>query len=85
MSWFWQKTHRRLQPEKKIVPEPCQPGKAILLAEVREVGGDHRLASDAAEAGAVGEAIDLAFAGTHQAPLRPEQGQRPARPLLERA
>src|SRR5919204_6822522 len=25
MSWFWQKTQRRLQPEKKIVPEPRQP------------------------------------------------------------
>src|SRR5919204_330700 len=25
MSWFWQKTQRRLQPEKKIVPEPRRP------------------------------------------------------------
>src|SRR5215218_7909861 len=25
MSWFWQNTQRRLQPEKKIVPEPFQP------------------------------------------------------------
>ena len=25
MSKFWQNTHRRLQPAKKIVPEPFQP------------------------------------------------------------
>jgi hypothetical protein len=25
MSWFWQNTQRRLQPEKKNVPEPFQP------------------------------------------------------------
>jgi hypothetical protein len=25
MSKFWQNTHRRLQPEKKIVPEPFRP------------------------------------------------------------
>jgi hypothetical protein len=25
MSWFWQNTQRRLQPLKKIVPEPRRP------------------------------------------------------------
>ncbi len=25
MSWFWQKTHLRLQPAKKMVPEPPRP------------------------------------------------------------
>jgi len=30
MSKFWQKTHRRLHPEKKIVPEPLQPAGSLL-------------------------------------------------------
>ena len=32
MSKFWQKTQRRLHWLKKIVPEPAQPRRQILLA-----------------------------------------------------
>jgi hypothetical protein len=41
--------------------------------------------SDATETGMVGEAVDLAFPGADQTPLRPEQGESPTRPLLELA
>ena len=59
--------------------------KAVLLAEVRKVGRDHRVTPDAAETGMVGEAVDLALAGTDHAPLGPEQYESPTRALLELA
>jgi hypothetical protein len=34
MSKFWQKTQRRLQCEKKIVPEPFHPRRQAILEAV---------------------------------------------------
>src|SRR5512133_2816234 len=59
MSWCWQNTQRRLQPEKKIVPEPFQPRRAVLLAKVRKGGRDHGLAADGAQPLVVGQAVHL--------------------------
>ena len=42
---FWQKTQRRLQPLKKIVPEPLRPREAVLLAEVGKWGTGGRFAA----------------------------------------
>jgi hypothetical protein len=81
MSWFWQKTQRRLQPEKKIVPEP-PAAQAVLLAEVREVGGDDRLPPDRAQTGGIGSTVDLAAARANDAALA-EQIVRLGRPALE--
>jgi hypothetical protein len=48
MSWFWQKTQRRLQWVKKMVPDPFQPrrqssspkwGKALLTAATPGLAG----------------------------------------------
>jgi hypothetical protein len=81
MSWFWQKTQRRLQPEKKIVPEP-PAAQAVLLAEVREVGGDDRLPPDRAQTGGIGSTVDLAAAGADHTALA-KQLARLGRPALE--
>ena len=35
MSWFWQNTQRRLQPEKKTVPEPFQPRRQFSSRSAR--------------------------------------------------
>jgi len=80
MSWFWQKTQRRLQTEKKIVPA-APAAEAVLLAEVGEVGGDDR-PPDRAEAGDVGSTVDLAAARADDATL-PEQLVRLGGPALE--
>ena len=62
MSQFWQKTQRRLQRLKKIVPEPLPAPQAILLAEVGEGAGDARVAAGVADAGLVRHAVDVAVA-----------------------
>jgi hypothetical protein len=72
MSWFWQNTQRRLQPEKKIVPAP----QAVLLPEVGEVGRDHGLAADGAQPLLIRRAVHLAQARADPAALNPEQGER---------
>jgi hypothetical protein len=75
MSWFWQNTQRRLQPEKKIAPEPFQPPQAVLLPEMRKGGGDHGLAADGAQPLVVGQAVHLAQARADPTALLPKQGQ----------
>jgi hypothetical protein len=75
MSWFWQNTQRRLQPEKKIVPRAVPAPQAILLPEMREVGGDHGLAADGAESLVVGQAVHLAQPRADLAALLPQQGE----------
>ena len=82
MSWFWQKTQRRLQPEKKSVPEPRWAAEAVLLAEVREVGGDDCMPPDRAQARDIGATVDLAAARADDAALA-EQPVRLHRPALE--
>ena len=82
MSQFWQKTQRRLQRLKKIVPEPFQP-QAVLLAEVGEGARDPGVPAGVADPRLVGHAVDMAVAGAAAAVLQLAQpggdplGQRP--------
>src|SRR5215211_5067401 len=69
-------------PGEEDRPRAAPAAKAVLLAEVREVGGDDRLPPDRAEAGDVGPAVDLAAARADDAALT-EQLVRLGRPALE--
>jgi hypothetical protein len=50
--------------------------QAVLLPEVREVGGDHGLAADGAQPRVVGQAVHLAQPRADLTALNPEQGER---------
>jgi hypothetical protein len=69
-------------PREEDRPRPALATEAVLLAEVREIGGNGGLASDRAETCDVGSAVDLAAARTDEAALA-EQLVRLARPGLE--
>src|SRR5215468_77800 len=62
VSKFWQKTHRRLHHAKKIVPDPFQPRRQILLAEVCERACHARKPSAFAYTGLVFQSVYLAIA-----------------------
>ena len=63
-------------------PRAAPAAEAVLLAEVREVGGDHRVPPDRAETGDVGSTVDLAAARADEAALA-EQLVGLDRPALE--
>jgi hypothetical protein len=64
MSQFWQNTQRRLQKPKKIVPEPFQPRRQVLLAEMGKRAGDDRVAPGLADQRLVLQPVDVAVART---------------------
>jgi hypothetical protein len=69
-------------PGEEDRPRAAPAAQAVLLAEMREVGGDDRLPPDRAEAGDVGAAVDLAAAWADEAALA-EQLVRLGRAALE--
>jgi hypothetical protein len=58
--------------------------EAVLLAEVRKMGGDDRVAADPAQSALVPEAVHGTQPGTHSA-RRTQQPQRTPRPLRKLA
>ena len=63
-------------------PRAASAAKAVLLTEVRKVGGDHRVPPDSAQTRDIGPTVDLAAARADDTALA-EQRLRLDRPALQ--
>jgi hypothetical protein len=82
MSWVLAEDAAEVATREKDRPRAAPAAQAVLLTEVREVGGDDRVPADCAQTRDVGSTVDLAAARTDHAALT-EQLVRFGRTALE--